>query len=214
MDWFFEIPIVSRLWTCGIVGSAVLEQCGVVTKMDLMYNYKKVIFNNEYWRLLSTFFYFGPLQLDLLFYVFFVTRYSRELEETYRGRTKDYVWILFITAVPLLILSPYLNPNGIHFLGPHLSNCLIYLWSRRNPTVQLSFLGLFTFTAPYLPWVLGLFSVLVNGSDYKVQLLSILIGHCVFFFEDVYPRLNHGKRFLLPPWEWFQPVQQQHEHNE
>lgn len=27
------------------------------------------------------------------------------------------------------------------------------MWSRRNPFVQMSFLGLFNFTAPYLPWV-------------------------------------------------------------
>jgi len=32
--------------------------------------------------------------------------------------------------------------------------CLqVYVWSRRNPFVQMSFLGLFNFTAPYLPWV-------------------------------------------------------------
>lgn len=210
VDWFMEIPVVTRMWTIGIAASAVLEQCNVVTKMDLMFNYKKVVFGGEYWRLITTFIYFGPLSLDLIFYAFFVTRYSRELEENfYRNRTRDYVWILIVTAMPLLMISPYFNRNGIQFLGPHLSNCLIYLWARRNPTVQLSFLGLFTFTAPYLPWVLGIFSVMVNGSDYKVQLLSIGIGHCVFFFEDVYPRLNHGKRLLSPPWTWFTGNNQQ-----
>ena len=33
----------------------------------------------------------------------------------------------------------------------------VYVWSKRNPHVHMSFLGLFTFTAPYLPWVSPLF---------------------------------------------------------
>jgi Derlin-2/3 len=30
----------------------------------------------------------------------------------------------------------------------------VYVWSRRNTNVTMSFLGLFNFTAPYLPWVI------------------------------------------------------------
>lgn len=32
------------------------------------------------------------------------------------------------------------------------------MWGRRHQYVNLSFLGIFTFTAPYLPWVLLAFS--------------------------------------------------------
>ena len=34
----------------------------------------------------------------------------------------------------------------------------VYVWGRRHQYVNLSFLGIFTFTAPYLPWVLLAFS--------------------------------------------------------
>lgn len=34
----------------------------------------------------------------------------------------------------------------------------MYVWGRRHQYVNLSFLGIFTFTAPYLPWVLLAFS--------------------------------------------------------
>jgi len=29
----------------------------------------------------------------------------------------------------------------------------VYVWSKQNPFIHMSFLGLFTFTAAYLPWV-------------------------------------------------------------
>lgn len=51
----------------------------------------------------------------------------------------------------------------------------VYVWSRRHPYVQLSFLGLFAFTAPYLPWVLLAFSVMI-GSSPVVDILGMVAG--------------------------------------
>lgn len=41
---------------------------------------------------------------------------------------------------------------------------IVYVWCRRNPYVRYNFFGLFTFQAPYLPWILILISVLFGGS--------------------------------------------------
>ena len=61
----------------------------------------------------------------------------------------------------------------------------------------MSFLGLFNFTAPYLPWVLLIFSVML-GSSPLVDLLGMVVGHIYFFFEDVYPVVS-GRRLLRTP---------------
>ena len=50
------------------------------------------------------------------------------------------------------------------FLGEALTTMIVYVWCRRNPNVRYNFFGLFTFQAPYLPWILVLFSVLFGGS--------------------------------------------------
>ena len=44
------------------------------------------------------------------------------------------------------------------------------------------------FNAPYLPWVLLSFSLLL-GHDVTSDLLGIAVGHLYFFFEDVFPAL-------------------------
>lgn len=52
----------------------------------------------------------------------------------------------------------------------------------------MNFLGLFPFTAPYLPWVLFGFSFLLGNSP-VVDMLGIAAGHVYFYFDDVYPEV-------------------------
>jgi hypothetical protein len=52
---------------------------------------------------------------------------------------------------------------------------MVYVWGRRHQYVNLNFLGLFNFTAPYLPWVLLAFSVML-GSSPVVDLMGMAAG--------------------------------------
>ena len=106
----------------------------------------------------------------------------------------------------LLIISPFLS---IPFLGSALSSSLVYIWARRNPDTRLSLLGLLVFTAPYLPWVLMGFSVIVHKIVPKDEMLGVVVGHIWYFFNDVYPPLHGGHRPLDPPRWWrrlFEPA--------
>lgn len=99
----------------------------------------------------------------------------------------------------LLLLSPFLS---LPFLGTALSSSLVYIWSRRNPDTRLSFLGMLVFTAPYLPWVLMAFSLVVHGIVPKDEICGVVVGHVWYFFNDVYPSLHGGHRPLDPPGWW------------
>lgn len=48
---------------------------------------------------------------------------------------------------------------------------LVYVWSRRNPYVRMNFFGLLNFQAPFLPWLLLGFSLLL-GNSIVVDLLG------------------------------------------
>lgn len=61
----------------------------------------------------------------------------------------------------------------------------------------MSFLGLFNFNAPYLPWVLLFFSMLLGASP-VMDLLGVAAGHIYYFLEFVYPRMR-GIRLLQTP---------------
>jgi hypothetical protein len=74
------------------------------------------------------------------------------------------------------------------FLGSALSSTLIYIWSRKNPDTLLSFLGLLVFKAPYLPWVLLCFSLIMHGTVPKDEMCGIVVGHSElsgFYMSDL-----------------------------
>jgi Derlin-2/3 len=128
----------------------------------------------QFWRLITTFVYFGPLSLDLLFHVFFLQRYSRLLEDSSGRSPARFAWLLLYASVSLLLLSPLVS---MPFLGSPLSSSLVYIWSRRDPNTRLSFLGLLVFSAPYLPWVLMGFSLLLHGTIPKDEIMGVIVGH-------------------------------------
>ncbi|KAF8762375.1 hypothetical protein HU200_009555 [Digitaria exilis] len=146
------------------------------------------------------------VDLDFLFHMFFLARYCKLLEEnSFRGRTADFFYMLLFGATALtgivLIggMIPYVSETfaRILFLSNSLTFMMVYVWSKHNPFIHMSFLGLFTFTAAYLPWVLLGFSILVGSSTW-VDILGMIAGHVYYFLEDVYPRMT-GRRPLKTP---------------
>lgn len=136
--------------------------------------------------------------IDFLFHIFFLIRYCKSLEEgSFRNRSADFLWMLLLGAAMLTCMAPFAK---VQFLGTSLNFMLVYVWSRRNPGVPLSFLGIFTFGAAYLPWVLMAFSVLIGGS-LVVDMLGMIAGHTYYYLEDVYPHTHHGRgrRLLKTP---------------
>ena len=129
--------------------------------------------STQYWRLFTTFIYFGPLSLNLLFHIFFIQRYARMLEESAVSQA-HFTWMLAYAVTTLLLLAPMVS---VVFLGSILSSTLVYIWSRKHPDVQLSFLGLFVFRAPFLPWVMIGLSVVMHGNWPKDELCGIAVGH-------------------------------------
>ncbi|KAG9653680.1 DER1-domain-containing protein, partial [Aureobasidium melanogenum] len=197
-QWFFEMPVCTRWWTTATVVTGLLVQCHVLTPFQLFYSFRAVFVRSQYWRLFTTFIYFGPLSLNLLFHIFFIQRYARMLEESAVSQA-HFTWMLAYAVTTLLLLAPMVS---VVFLGSILSSTLVYIWSRKHPDVQLSFLGLFVFRAPFLPWVMIGLSVVMHGNWPKDELCGIAVGHVYYFFNDIYPANHNGQRPLDPPIWW------------
>lgn len=199
--WFWEMPPVTRCWVTACAITSVLVQCKVITPLQLFYSYRAVLHKSQYWRLFTPFVYFGPLSLDLVFHVYFLQRYSKLLETSLGHTPSKFAWLLFCAAVALLVISPLAS---LPFLGSSLSSTLVYVWARRNPQTHLSFLGLLVFTAPYLPFILMIFSYVIHSTIPKDEILGVIVGHVFWFLEDVFPGMYGGQRPMDPPgwWKW------------
>lgn len=53
--------------------------------------------------------------------------------------------------------------------------------------MMMNFLGAFNFTAPFMPWVLLAFSLLISGQVPLADLIGIATGHLYYYWKDVFP---------------------------
>ena len=119
--------------------------------------------------------------------------------ESHSFRNKPAEFILFFVFGSSIFLLAALF-LGLEFLSPCLSAMMLYLWTRRNPTVQMNFLEIFQFRAPFLPWFLLLFIVML-GFNPKYDLIGVFAGHIYYYLEDVVPKIPETENFKLlkPP---------------
>ncbi|KIM43210.1 hypothetical protein M413DRAFT_444019 [Hebeloma cylindrosporum] len=186
--WIFQIPPITRGWLVVSVLTSLAVQCQLVTPLQLYFSPRSAFINAQPWRMATTFFYFGSISLDFVFHLFFFMRYSRMLEESsFANKKADYFWLLFLSSVMLLGLSPLFN---LPFLSSSLAFVPIYLWSRRHPSTPISLFGLITITAPYLPIALVAFSWVLNGTWRAAagDLVGCAVGHIGWFLRDVWTR--------------------------
>jgi Derlin-2/3 len=135
-------------------------------------------------------------------------------EGDFRGRTANYVLMLLFGIMCISVVAVYTHEP---FLGSALTFMMVYVWGRRNEGVRMNFFG-FTFNAPYFPWVMLGFSVLI-GNGITTDLIGIAVGHTYYFLEFVYPLVSEirgwrMKRIMEPPkvLHWLCGTLEQHVH--
>ncbi|KAI2580845.1 DERL2 isoform 6, partial [Pan troglodytes] len=191
---YLQIPPVSRAYTTACVLTTAAVQLELITPFQLYFNPELIFKHFQIWRLITNFLFFGPVGFNFLFNMIFLYRYCRMLEEgSFRGRTADFVF-MFLFGGFLMTQSDRMSKSK-ELLTQAFTIMLVYVWSRRNPYVRMNFFGLLNFQAPFLPWVLMGFSLLL-GNSIIVDLLGIAVGHIYFFLEDVFPNQPGGIRIL------------------
>lgn len=201
MSWYMDIPVISRLYLTGAFLTTTACAVDLVSPFSLYFNWNLIFSEGQVWRLITTYLFFGVFSIDFLFHMYFLVRYCRLLEEgDFRGRTANFLVMISFGIVAMTLVASY---TDVTFLGSALTFMMIYVWGRRNEDVKMSFLGLFTFHAPYLPYVMLGFSVLL-GNSVKVDLIGIFVGHIYYFLEYVFPVLAEVrgwpiKRLMEPP---------------
>ncbi|XP_042618383.1 derlin-2-like [Cyprinus carpio] len=193
---YMQIPAVTRAYTTACVLTTAAVQLELITPFQLYFNPDLILKKYQIWRLITNFLFFGPLGFSFLFNMIFLYRYCRMLEEgSFRGRTADFVYMFLFGGVLMTLFGLFAN---LFFLGQAFTIMLVYIWSRRNPYVRMNFFGLLNFQAPFLPWVLMGFSLLL-GNSIVIDLLGIGVGHIYYFLEDVFPNQPGGRKLLTTP---------------
>lgn len=186
LEWYRDIPIVSRTYFTLCFLSTTACALDLISPLTLYYDYQLVFQKGQVWRLLSNFLFFAMFNVHFFFNMFFLVRHCRLLEEdSFRGRTADFIAFILFGSVLMIIIAPFVD---IQFFGSSLTFMMVYLWARRSEHIRVSIFGLFTFQAHYVPWFHIAFSAMFGGS-LMIDLVGGVAGHIYYFFDDVYPKV-------------------------
>jgi len=151
-------------------------------------------------RIFTSIFYFGDT-FDSLIHIIFFIRYSKMLEESFLNSSEYLLIIISLisllvssnTAIQLILyFSKVYNNNYLakiyyHFaltnFSQTLSTALTYIWTRRNPNVQVQLLGALQLPAFYLPFLLPMFTFVLERRIPKREVFGIFIGHLLYFIK-------------------------------
>ena len=78
LDWYFELPIITRVYFTGTFLLTALCSLDVLSPFQLYYSWSAIA-RGELWRLVTNFFYFGNIGIDFLFHMYFVCVARRPL---------------------------------------------------------------------------------------------------------------------------------------
>ena len=198
-DAYRNIPPVTRVYSTIATVTTVACNVGIIAPYTLHFS-STAILSGQLWRFLTCFLYFGKFGLEPLIQMYFLVRYCGTLEkEEFGGRKADFIWVLLVAGTLLLSLSfvtEYAFESTLPWLGSAVVSMTVYIWSYRNPKARLNWFG-FNFWAPYFPWVLLGFGLLM-GNSILDELFGIAVGHICFFLEFVLPRMK-GVTYLRAP---------------
>jgi len=189
--------VVTRVYTTACILLTLATNGELISQYQIYLNPYLVVERHEYWRLLTSFMYAGPIGFGMVFNLLFTYRYFRILEESsFRGSSADFCFML--VCMWFIILSMAVWFGGVIFLCSTFTHAILYIWCRRNPRQHVIVFGLLVVKADFVPLVLIGLSMM-TGSPLLSDLVAFGAGHLYYFLSDVFPRQPLGFRILRTP---------------
>ena len=192
--FFQDSPKVTTFLTLTCLSISVLTWFEILSPLYLYLNFELIFKKYQFWRLFTSFFYYGDIGLSFIFHMILFFRNSKFLENSvFKGNAADYIFFLLFSITYILIISFFV---GFIFPASSLSFAMTYYWGRKSKNVVVQFMGIFNLRAPYLPWFYLIFSFLLD-SDFKYDLVGMIVGHFFFFFKDIFPRIKKLNNYQI-----------------
>ncbi|KAE8678380.1 Derlin-2.2 [Hibiscus syriacus] len=131
-EWYKQMPAITRSYLTASVVINIGCSLEIISPYNMYLNPTLVVKHYQFWRLVTIFLYFRKMDLDFMFHMFFLARYCKLLEEnTFRGRTTDFLYMLLfgasvLTGIVLIGgMIPYLSASFARII--FLSNSLTFM---------------------------------------------------------------------------------------
>jgi Derlin-2/3 len=142
----------------------------------LLLQWDKIVTKLQIWRIVTSFFHFGPFGIGYIMTLQFVWVYMSTLERINHHRPYDF-WIMILFGQLCMVIGYPIMKLSPKFLGHNLSTFLVYIWSRYHEGVEVNMFELFNTRAEMLPWFFLGQTFLLEGEIPILDFLGIVFGH-------------------------------------
>jgi len=197
-----DFPPITRMYLILSILANIMCFAQIIKPIHLFLNFQLIIFHFNFWRLFSHAFFFGQIGIKAFFYIFFFSRYSKALEMySFQGKKENYLYLLIFGNSIMILFKLFIYEA--QFLGPAITNMIVYLWGKKNAQQQINLVNILHIRGSSLPFVLTLSSLVMKQKTLKLDLLGIIAGHLYYYLEEIYPRLIGGQKILRAPGFFF-----------
>lgn len=149
----------------------------------LHFEWTPVLFQFQWWRIVSAFLYFGPLDIFYPLTLQFVWQHMGQLERLSSKSPEDFFVMTLFGGLALILLYPFLGIS-MKFLGHNLATYYVYIWARTFEGSDVNFMDLFTLKAELMPWFFCLQSFLLEQEIPFADLIGIGVGHIYYYLSN------------------------------
>jgi len=197
-----DFPPITRVYLILSILANIMCFAQIIKPIHLFLNFQLIIFHYNFWRLFSHAFFFGQIGIKAFFYIFFFSRYSKALEMySFQWKKENYLYLLIFGNSIMVLFKLFIYEA--QFLGPAITNMIVYLWGKKNAQQQINLVNILHIRGSSLPFVLTLSSLAMKQKTLKLDLLGIIAGHLYYYLEEIYPRLIGGQKILRTPGFFF-----------
>lgn len=149
----------------------------------LHFDWSPILFQGQFWRLISAFFFLGPLDIFYPLTIQFVWQHMSTLEKLSSQQPEEFALMTLFGAVALIALYTATGVS-MKFLGHNLATYFVYLWARLFEGQDVNFMDLFTLKAEMLPWFFCAQTYLLEHEIPIADLIGIAVGHCYHYLTQ------------------------------
>ena len=197
-DWLQSQGFVTKVVLFSLLFTGAGVSFGWLDGYSLILVWPLIFSKFQVFRLFTNFFFAGTFsfQFAIFCYVFYgnCSRYEVNPFNTGAGGSSaDFLWMMIVCMAMLLAIGYFFN---MPVLSDPLLCCVMYVWSRREPDVQMNMFG-FKYKAIYQPLTFIAFRLL-TGNPITGCLFGFAVGHVYYFLVEVLPA-THGRTFIHTP---------------
>lgn len=183
---FTESPPLTKIYiTASFTASLIgyLQNANQFPAYFLL-NWKDTLTKFQFWRPITAFLNFGPLNLGWLMTAHFVWTYMSTLERLNHATPYEFWYMIFFGCTSMVLGYTCLNIPP-RFLGHNLSTFLVYVWSRYHEGLEVNMFEMFNTRAEMLPWFFLAQTFLLEGEVPLLDLLGIVFGHVYHYLRGI-----------------------------